>query len=140
MRWSCPLIILVSLHWTLSSSSTSLILGSPEPDTVLQVWPHQCQGEKKDYLPALLSNRVILPQGQASAIPLVELHEVAVSPFLQLMEVSLGGSTTCWCISINHSSSFVSSADVLRVHSDCYGFSWDKVKHNTAPDQHPGHG
>ncbi|KAK4825789.1 hypothetical protein QYF61_002373 [Mycteria americana] len=54
----------------------SLELGRPELDTVLQV--------------------------QDFALPLVELHEIPVSPCLQPVEVPLGGSTTFWYIS--HSS------------------------------------
>ena len=42
------------------------------------------------------------PQGQDFACPLVELQEVPVSPFLQPVEVPLGGSATSWCLS--HSS------------------------------------
>ena len=45
----------------------------------------------------------------------VELCWVPVSPFLQPVEVSLNGSTTVW--SMNIPLSFVSFADLLRVHS-----------------------
>ncbi|KAK4831783.1 hypothetical protein QYF61_019096, partial [Mycteria americana] len=45
---------------------------------------------------------VVPPQVQDFALPLVELHEVPASPFLQPVQVPLDGSTTLWCIS--HSS------------------------------------
>ncbi|KAK4806786.1 hypothetical protein QYF61_005582 [Mycteria americana] len=42
---------------------------------------------------------VVPLQGQDFALPLVELHEVPVSPFLQLVEVPLDDSMTLWHIS-----------------------------------------
>ena len=47
---------------------------------------------------------VIPSRTQDLAFPLVELHDVPVSPFLLHVEVPLNCSTTSWCIS--HSSQF----------------------------------
>ena len=55
----------------------------------------------------ILVHGVVPPQVQDLALAFVELHEVPVSPFLQLVEVTLHGSTTLWCIS--DSSQFVIS-------------------------------
>lgn len=48
--------IFVALTWTLSSMPTSLALGSPKLDAVLQVQPHQCTVEGKDCLPQPAGN------------------------------------------------------------------------------------
>lgn len=50
------LIILVALHWTLQYVHVSLILGSPEVDPALQVWPDQCWVEGKHHLPQPAGN------------------------------------------------------------------------------------
>lgn len=42
----------------------------------------------------------ILPQVQDFAHSLVEADEVPVSPFLQVAELPLDGSTALWCISL----------------------------------------
>ena len=52
----------------------------------------------------ILVHGFVLPEGQDFALPLVECHEVPVSPFLQPVKVPLDGSVTLWCIS--HSSQF----------------------------------
>lgn len=49
-----------------------------------------------------LVTRIALSQGQRFALPLVEIPDVPVSPFLQPAEAPLGGSTTFWFLS--HSS------------------------------------
>ena len=54
--------------------------------------------------PVLLVHGVVPPQKQNFALPLIALHEVLVSPFLQPVEVPLDGSTALQCIS--HSSLF----------------------------------
>ena len=46
----------------------------------------------------VLVDGVVPPQVQDFALPLVEQHEAPVSPFLQLVQVPLNGSTTLWCI------------------------------------------
>jgi len=55
----------------------SLVLGSPEMDTVLQLWPHQCLVEGKDHLPQSAGNtlsnaaqdtvKLFLPPGHIAA-------------------------------------------------------------------------
>lgn len=52
----------------------------------------------------VLMCRAVSPQMQESALCLVELHEVLISPFLLPVEVPLDGSTTL--MSISHSSEF----------------------------------
>lgn len=42
---------------------------------------------------------VVLPQLQDFALPLADLHEFPVKPFLQPLQVPLDGSKTVWCIS-----------------------------------------
>jgi len=37
-----PFIISVALCWALQHVHVSLVLGTPELDPALQVWPHQC--------------------------------------------------------------------------------------------------
>ena len=64
----------------------------------------------------ILVHGVVPPQVQDFALLLVEPHEVPVSPFLQPVQVPLDGSPTLWCVS--RSSQFVSSANLLRVHSE----------------------
>lgn len=46
----------------------------------------------------ILVHGVVLPPVQDFGLLLDELHEVPVSPFVQPAKVSLGESTTCWCI------------------------------------------
>lgn len=41
---------------------------------------------------------VVLPWVQDFALPLIDCHEVPVSPFLQPVKVPLDGSKTLWCI------------------------------------------
>lgn len=55
------------------------------------------------------------PWVQDFAVPCAELPNTPVSSFLQLVEISLKSSMSIWFI--NHFSQFVSSADLLRVHS-----------------------
>ncbi|KAF1440525.1 Zinc finger RNA-binding protein, partial [Pygoscelis papua] len=72
---------------------------------------------------------------QNFALPLVELHEIPIGPFLQPVEVPLDGSTTLWHIS--HSSQFVSSANLWRVHSAPSSRSLMKVLNRTGPSIDP---
>lgn len=51
---------------------------------------------------------VVLPQLQNSALPLVDLHEAPVKPFLQSVQVPLDGSLTLWCISPSSKTSLIS--------------------------------
>jgi len=60
-------------------------------------------------LKCVLVHGVILFQIWDSAFPFVEHDEVPVSPFLQLVEAFLNGSTTIWCVS--HSSQFFELAE-----------------------------
>lgn len=51
-----PFIISVTLYWIPSSTSISLVLRGPEPDTRLKVQPHQCWVERKAHLPPSAGN------------------------------------------------------------------------------------
>ena len=56
-RYSGPLVLFLALHWTLQRVHVSLVLESPELDTVLQMWPHWCWVEGKDHHPQPASSR-----------------------------------------------------------------------------------
>lgn len=49
-RCSRPLIIMVALHWIISSISTSLLYQETEREPELGMFPHQCWAEEKDCL------------------------------------------------------------------------------------------
>lgn len=57
---------------------------------------------------------IILPHAEDFTLPLAELHEAPVRPFLQHVKIHLTGTTTLWYTS--HSPTFVSSVKLLRIH------------------------
>lgn len=53
---SSPFIASVVLCWTFASKSICPAVGSPELDSALKTWPHQCCVEGKDHLPQPVDN------------------------------------------------------------------------------------
>lgn len=111
-RRSGPLLILVTLCWTLQHVHVSLLLGSAAINTLLQML---CRGEVS---PSLTSFFLLLIQpdgqppestgayfslspgaGRIFALLIVEIREVLASPFHHPVMVPLDGSTSLQCIS-----------------------------------------
>ncbi|KAK4810954.1 hypothetical protein QYF61_013362, partial [Mycteria americana] len=151
--------VLQSLHHLRGPSLDSLqyvqaspVLGSPELDTGLQqghiagscsTW---CPpGPPGPFLPScfpagrppacVLVHGVIPPLVQDLALPLVELHEIPVSPILQLVKVPLDGSMTLWRISC--SSQFGVICKWLGVHSAPSSRSLMKMSNRTGSSIDP---
>lgn len=53
---SSPFIASVVLCWTFASKSICPAVGSPELDSALKTWPHQCCVEGKDHLSQPVNN------------------------------------------------------------------------------------
>lgn len=68
------------------------------PDEHQEIQPPFLESWFPDSLLHVLVPGVVLPQLQDFVLPLVELHEVPVSPVLQHVDDPLDGSTTLWCI------------------------------------------
>ena len=68
-------------------------------------------------------------------LPRCRTLHVPLCPTFQPVQVTLNGSTAFWCIS--HSSSFVSSANLLRVHSNSSSRSLMNKLNKTGPSTDP---
>ena len=88
----------------------SLVPGSPEPDTVPQVWHHQCQVERKDHDLSLLA-KLLLMQPRTPLVFLVARAHCwlminlvptrASRAFPAKLLSSRAARRTCWCLALS---------------------------------------
>lgn len=78
-RWSSPLIIFMTIHWTWPSISTSHVLGGPELDPTLQVWLYQCWAGGEGWP----------PMARSHGSPLLNAAQDAAGKHLEISQVVL---------------------------------------------------